>query len=186
MANIKLLDTGYVSNKDLSGQTQIVPSLRAGFDGTSDVVSFTLKSAALGRSRQVNNENKPVVDTLQNPQTTLVSTGSTIIAVNAVLQNDLSSTAYDINELVQLDRLDSTRGLKLLYVDSTTDVKKTIVEGLGEVNINGVFADASPADTDGTVSTATPYLVGRIRNLRINEPVDSNFYRIAFDFEITG
>jgi hypothetical protein len=183
VANIKLLDTGYVGSTR-SGATQLGVTERAGYTG-STVVAFSLK-VTLDLSSQVKVENKPVVDNFSEVKTTLVSSENRVIRVGTVLNKIIVTSGYDKNNLYQLSRMDRTKGLKLMYVDSTSDTYKTIVEALGAANTGGVFGDVSPSEANGTVSTSTPYLLGRVKNLHIKDDEQSNFFKIDFDFELCG
>jgi len=185
--NIKILDTGYIANLSLVGQTQLGLSDRAGYNGTTSVNGFTLKTGSnLRIGGDVKLEDKPITDKLTDVITTTVSANSRIINVVVIIQKNDSTAGYEFNQLTQLARLERTRGLKLLYPSVLTDVNKTFVEVLGEENVGGVFSEASPTDTEGTVSITTPYLVGRVRNFAIVDDVNGNYWRITFDFVLSG
>jgi hypothetical protein len=183
--NIKILDTGYIINGLLSAQTRLGLTLRAGYDGTSSVNAFTLKVAGLNFSSDASTESKPIANTLTDVSTTIVSTENPKVKLSCVMQKRITTTSWSTNDVYQLSRLRATRGLKLLYVDATTDVNKTIVEALGAINTNGYFAAASPSTTNGTVSTTTPYLIGRIKNLSFDDNPSGDYWRINFDFELS-
>lgn len=188
IAQIKLLDTGYISaTTTLASQGQLADSLRAGYTGSA-VTSFTLKAGAHSRNKVVKIENKAVVGTLADVNTSQTSTNNPVFNINFRLEKKITTTGFDVNDIIQLYRMDSTRGLKLLYVSAVDDITgyKTLIEVFGAVNTNGVFAEASPTDDEGTVSTTTPYLIGRVRDMKIADSPKGTFWSGSFNFEVTG
>ena len=185
MANVKILDTGYIKNSTLGGQTQLSVANRAGWDGASTIYSFTLNVTSLRLAGGAKTENKPVVGTLDDVDTSVVSSRNRMIQVSITLTKVDQAGNYQYNELFELVRLERTKGLKLIYVDGTSDNLKTIVEFLGEENVGGVFSSGSPSETNGTVSSTTPYLVGRIKNFNVSDSSAEDKYRITFDFELS-
>ena len=189
ITNVKILDTGYVGTGIRGEQIQLAVADRAGYDGSSDVVSFTLKPSNITIGAQVKVEGKPIIDTLTDVSTTLVSTQNRVLQVSAIIQKSITTSGYDVNDVHQFFRLDRTRGLKLLYVDATGDTKKTIIEALGAVNTDNkdLFASETPSETNGTVSTTTPYLVGRVKDLSLTDSsVNTKYWSVRFNFEISG
>lgn len=186
MAQIKILDTGFVSNETRATQTQLSDANRAGYTGSA-VTSFTLKNSGVSLGTSVNIEQKPIINSLTDNDSSLISVGQQIYSVNFILEKDIVTAGWDVNNLVQIMRLDRTYGLKLMYMTATGDTIPTIVEAMGQVNTGGNFSDASPSDDNGTVSTTTPYLLGRVRNLRVSDSATNNtFWRISFDFVVSA
>lgn len=188
--NLKILDTGYISTTDTSSQTQLSDANRAGYTGAA-VSSITLKSANVTRASDVHIESKPIINTNTPSETTLVSVKNPIYKVNTIKKKEITIASWDDNDIVQIERLSSTKGLKLLYPSVITDTKKHIVEALGAVNTGKLstvdgFANASPTDDNGTVGTSQPYIVGRVKNLTMADNPDGNYWRINFDFEVSG
>lgn len=182
--NLLLLDTGYIANSDITAQTQLSDDNRAGYTGAA-VSSFTLKVQNLSLSGSVSTENKPVINSLTDIDTTLVSVSNRMISVAAILHKRIVTDGYSTNNIVQLLRYERTLGLKLLYPSANTDLNKTIIEAYGAVNTNGIFAHASPSADNGTVSTTTPYLVGRVKNITITDNETGDYWRVTFQFEIS-
>lgn len=185
MASLKLLDTGYISNETLASQTQLSDANRAGYTGSA-VSGFTLKSATVTLASKSSVENKPIINTVTDSNTSLVSVSNRVFKVSCILAKTITSAGWSVNDVYQLLRMDRTKGLKLLYPSGTSDTMKTIVEALGAVNTNGNFAEASPTDDEGTVSTTTPYLIGRVKNINLRDESNSkSYWRFDFDFEIS-
>jgi len=166
---LKILDTGYISGVDVSIQTQAVVANRAGFDGTTGVSALALDIESLSISADVRVENKPIINSLTEVSTSLVSTMNRIIRVSGVLSKEVVTSGYSVNNIVQFMRLERTKGLKLFYPTVVTDTYKSVVEALGAENTGGEFSDAAPTDTMGKVSTTTPYLVGRVKDISLTE-----------------
>ena len=188
---IKLLDTGYVSTTNVDGQTQLSDANRAGYTGSA-VRSFTLKlkdNITIAGDSAI--EKNPVINTLTDSTTNSVSSKNRRVKIVAILEKEIISNGWDKNNVVQVGRIDRTSGLKLLYPSGTTDSVKSIVEALGGVNTGVLtsttgFANASPSDDNGTVSTITPYLIGRIEKVTFVDPMgSSSFWTVNIDFIIS-
>ena len=186
--NLKLLDTGFVNKTNTISQTQLGVSDRAGYDGSSDVSAFTLKVQSLSLSGDAKLENKSIVSNYTDVESSLVSNTNRTISVSTILKKEIVTANYDKNNVTEFLRMERTRGVKLLYPDGTSDDKKTIIEALGAENTGNTadFASASPSDTLGTVSTTTPYITGRVRNISVSDTADGDYWRITFNFNITG
>lgn len=183
---LKILDTGYISpSTALGSQTQLSDADRAGYTG-SEVVAITMDVASLSRQRAVHTENKAVIELLSDSDTSLVSVGNRMFKVSLIKKKELVTVDWDVNDYVQLMRLETTRGLKLLYPDETSTALTTIVEAEGAENTGGVFSSATPDEKDGTVSTTTPYMIGRVKNIAVADDPSGNYWRISFDFEVTS
>lgn len=183
---LKILDTGYIDNSSLGVQTQLSDANRAGYTGSA-VSSITLKIRGITHATKSNTESKPIINTTTDSDASLVSTVNTILKITGILARTSTTSGWSTNKEYQISRIGRTRGLKLLYPTGVTDVDKTIVEVLGEVNINGSFADASPTDDAGTVSTTTPYLVGHVKNITFNDTAASKkWWTVTIDFEVSG
>ena len=187
---ITLLDTGYVSTTDVDSQTQETDVNRAGYTGSA-VSSITLKVSNLNLGGNVSIENKPIIGTFTEPTSSLISSQSRILGVSAIIQKSINTADWDINDIVQLARMERTEGLKLVYPSINTDTKKGVVEAMGAENTgkltsNNGFANGSPTDDKGFVSTSTPYLVGRVSNFSISDSPNSDYWKVSFNFVISG
>lgn len=187
MAKLKLLDTGYVANATRSGKTQIAASLRAGWNGTTSVSALELDTDSIVRSRSVSTENNPTANTTTDSPTSLVSVQNKIFKVTGTMSRVPVTTGYKYNNQVQFEKMEETRGLKILYPTDITDTLPTIVYGLGAVNTGSFFSAASPSEQSGTVATTIPYLIGRVKNIKLTDDcVNKNRLKFEFDFEVCG
>lgn len=186
IVGLKLLDTGYVSNETLGTQTQLTDANRAGYTGSA-VSSFTLNSVSVSMAGDVNIEQKPIINSLTDNSSSLISVNNRIFTVNCIMAKAATSSGWSSTKEYQFSRLDRTYGLKLLYPSATGDSLTTLVEALGAVNIGGNFSEATPTDDEGTIAATTPYLVGRVKNLRITDnATDKKFWKVSFDFVVSG
>jgi len=184
--DIILLDTGYVSTEsELTSQTQLSTANRAGNSGTSSVTEFTLKTSSISLGGKTNTENKPAINTFTEVSTTATGIANRVMSVSAILKKEIITSGYNTNNVIELLRMSRTKGLKLLYVDSTTNTQKTIIEAYGALNTDGLFSNALPDSTAGTVSETTPYIVGRVKDMNISDTSDGNYWRVSFKFELT-
>lgn len=181
--NFKLLDTGYIRNADLSGLIQLGVSNRAGYDGSTSVNSFNIGSIQFTRTRQVNTDNKPVINNTSQITTNIVSRRNPVWSFSIQIARTVSDTGYNTNFLTQLLRLEETKGLKLLYPTSLNTGFRTTIEMMGAKNTNGNFSNASPSDTNGTISQNIPYLIGRVKFGSIPDGNNSTNIIIPCTFE---
>ena len=178
MANIKILDTGYLS-ADRTG-TPLAVTLRAGYDGSGTVSPFTLKVESLNKEGNSLIDNSPIPNSGDQTKTIFIGFENNGYALNCIVSKDQSNTGYQYDYLYQLSKLEKTSGMKLLYVDSTTDGTKTIVERFGNKNVSGVFQGSGKE-----LSASTPYLIGRVKKVRIGDDAKGDKYRISINFEET-
>jgi len=186
MATFKILDTGYVYYANVAGQTQLLDSQRAGYTG-SGVTSFTLLSASDSMGQGVNVDNPTTINSSGTNNTVLSSIANMVFKVSFIVHKTIVTSGFDINNIVQLNRLQKTHGLKLLYLSSNESVagKHSLIEAFGEQNVGGEFSAGSPADDDGTVSTTTKYLVGRVSGLTLMNAAAGTYWKGSFDFIVT-
>jgi len=188
---LTILDTGYVSvSEDRGSQTQLSASNRAGYDGTSSVVSFTLKIENLSLNTNTSTDNKPVPGVFNDSPTTLISTANDVYNLSFIKQKVITTTGYGTNDMVQFRRLERTQGLKILYPSTTDDITgfKTLVEAFGASNTGDTtkFSESSASTFNGTVSLTTPYVIGRVKNFQISDNPDGQHWRGSFSFEVCG
>ena len=185
MSQLKLLDTGFVSNATRVTQTQLSDANRAGYTGSA-VTSFTLKNSGSSLNAQVNTEQKPVINSLDDNSSSLVSVINDPYTISFILKKTITTSGFDVNDIFQLKRMERTQGLKLLYPSSDSDTIPTLVEAFGAVNIGGNFSDGSPTDDNGTISATRPYLLGRVKNMRWGDDSTGDFWKVTFTFEVSG
>ena len=188
MTNIKLLDTGFISvSTDRASQVQISDSERAGYTGSA-VSAITLKLSSHTRGSGANTDNKAIINTNVESPTALVSIKNPSYKISCIIKKEDDTTGWNTNSIIELSRMETTYGLKLLYIDSAESVTGyvTLIEAIGRKNISGNFSDGSPSDDNGTIGSTIPYLVGRVKNLIINDMTDGTYWKISFDFEVSG
>lgn len=186
MANLKILDTGYVSNETRGTQTQLSDANRAGYTGSA-VASISLNNSRISFNPSgANLEQKPIVNSLTDNSSSLVSVNNDRLRVEFILKKDIVTAGWNVNNVIEIKRLMRTQGLKILYPSATGDSLPTVVEALGAENTGGNFSDGSPTDDSGTVSSTTPYLLGRIKSVSIQDGAESNFWNVSLEFEVSG
>lgn len=185
MSQLKILDTGYVANV-VSGATQLSDANRAGYTGSA-VSSFTLKASSISYATNPNIEQKPIIGSLTDNSSSLTSINPTVYTVSFILAKTITTSGWDVNNVYQFLRMDRTYGLKLLYPSSTGDSLPTIVEAMGQANIGALGNFGTGASDDGgTVATTTPYLLGRVRNIRVGDSAsDNSYWKVSFDFVVS-
>lgn len=186
MAQIKIIDTGFVSNSGTASQTQLSDSNRAGYTG-STVQSFTLEVDNINFGIDANTESKEIVNTTDNSPTSLSSVKNNVLNISFSKSKELD-TSYNNNDIIELTRLAKTRGLKLIYPSNTSEIDKykTIVQALGVSNIGSYFSGGTESASAGHVGSATPYLVGRFKTINITDTSTSTRWRFTSQFELTG
>jgi hypothetical protein len=187
MANITILDSGYLSAGILrSSQVQLSYADRAGFmGGIGTVNAFTLKVNSMSLSSSVNVENKPIINRVSECNTSLISVENRSIRCRCIIKNVSITASWNVSLLYQFIRLERTHGLKLLYATGNTNINVTLIDDLGLVNVGGMFASGAGSNAQGTVSSTTPYLVGRIKDISVDDQADTNYWKIDFTFELT-
>ena len=185
MSNLKILDTGYVSNITRASQTQLSDADRAGYTGSA-VAAFDIKNTATPLSGDANLEQKPIINTLTENSSSLVSVSNRSIKVSFLLAKTIVTSGFNVNNVIELSRLERTLGMKILYPSATGDALPTIVEAFGQANLAGNFSEGSPTDDKGTVATTTPYLLGRVKGFTITDTAEGKFWTVGFTFVISG
>jgi hypothetical protein len=183
---LKLLDTGFVSNETRATQTQLSDANRAGYTGSA-VSGFSLDVSKVTVSRNNNVEQKPIINSMTDNSSSLVSVGPMTLSVTMRWTKDVVTSGWSTGKLHQFMRMETTYGLKLLYPSAVDDVLTPVVEALAQENLAGNFSDASPSDDNGTIAATLPYLLGRVRNISITDSSKNNkHWTITFDFQVSG
>lgn len=172
---IKLLDTGWYS-KDRTG-TQASVSNRAGYDGSSSVTAFTLKTRSITLTRASNQDDNPVPSSTTATEVNKVTSENNRYTLKLILAKDDATSGFQYSQLYQLARLDKTLGVKLLYPSDVTDDLKELIELMGEVNTSGAFQGSGKE-----IAAGTPYIVGRISSVSINSGENQKFFDISINF----
>lgn len=162
MANIAILDTGYIKN-DASG-TQANTLANSG-----SVIN--LKSVNVTYQRAGNVDTSEIINTNTGPNAGFGSVTAAKITIQGVL--DGNATA-DMNLMQSLNDLLTTYGVKLLYYTDTTDGYRDITDSLGDANKDDVHK------TNNFSGTPTPHLHVRVTNFQISQTAD-NYLRYTLE-----
>jgi len=151
---LKIYDTGYYTKDNLSNRESF-----ANMAGTTGSVNayIILNVKSITRNAGSNVDDTPNVGNYTTTDLNYTSFANATYDIECFVDKiDPNLLGYDYNELYQIMRLEKTKGIKVLYVDSTSNDRKTIVELLGAKNaVDGAFL--------GTVLPAgTPYISGRV------------------------
>jgi len=170
MANITILDTGYpntVNNGDIEST-----SLRAN-SGTA----IELKAVEMTFDRGAGLDNGPAIgkyyeaDKVGITETNFASVDNPKITISGVLKR---SSTTDMDLIPELDKLVTTKGVKLLYYNSTTDGYRDLTDSLGKT------------DTYHLSSSSTKHLHIRVKAFSIRHTSDKLLLRYTLTCEVTG
>lgn len=156
MANITIIDTGYITATSVTG-TQAPEIVNSGSAIELKAVNISYKSGGnVDASPIINNNTLPVVGFGS------VTTGT--ITITGVLD---VKDATDLDTLQDLNDLRRTYGIKLLYYNSTSDGYRDITDTLGDTHKD----DVHKANNFG--GTATPHLHVRVINVSVTQTAGS-------------
>jgi len=176
-----ILDTGYVANKDRTLMTQNVVADRAGLLSTDTAVShMTIELKSIAVATSINSQEEANIGQKSDNKINVISAKNPILSINFIIDRDRTSDAYKYGFINQLIELEKTSGLKLIHM---IDYGKNLVWELGSKNVSGYFSDSSPNDMDGTVTTATHYLLGKFKNFNFGD-TNTNIYNCSVNFVI--
>lgn len=176
---IKIIDTGY-TNAAATGSTSTIPN-RAGYGGGASVSAFTFNITSIVRNSGatiMKEDELKQAETLSDV-TPVSFQNPTYILTCEMIKEDLPQTGYDVNWFHQLERLERTKTIKVLWVTSLTSryETKTILEYFGSKNINGPLASSQGISN-------LPYLTGFVKgvtNLTDNANRNSWTFQITFE-----
>jgi hypothetical protein len=181
MAHICLKDTGYL-NLQRTGST--VNRMNGGDE-------MDLTNTARVRLRWgANLESAPEPGTGAFVSTQPVSFENRIFEVDMVLLKTSSTDQELLRDLCGISGSNTypgaigTTGVKLLYVNGTSDTKKTIIELLGATGTS--FHSANPASNSGTIDTTYPAILGFIENITVEDSADGTALRVKMTFKETN
>jgi len=173
---IKILDSGWYSRERDGSQAAVAD--RAGYDGTSAVTTFEIDFFSIVRNGTANVDDSPVPGLNSNAELNQVTSGNPLYVMKAILAKDLATTGFNNTILYELQRLDRTVGVKLMYPSVTTDTKKSIIEVSGAANKAGVFQGSGKE-----LDASTPYLMGRVKRVTVNDDAKRTNFEITVTFE---
>lgn len=161
MANITLLDTGFPNTTNAGTKL-------TGNDIANSGNAFTLKGISITLSRVAN------VDDATNParyaDTELNFTGfeNRKVAIRGTLDPHVSG---EVDTLATIDAFAKTKGLKLLYYNSTSDGYQSIISALGVTSVGSLTVDGS-----------TKFIVVRLTGLSVTQ----NASNTRIDYTLDG
>lgn len=151
MANIAVIDTGYLNITD-SG-TQASTLVNSGS-------SIELKGVSVSFQRKANVDTTEIINTNTGPVAGFGSVTTGRITIRGVLDRN---TAADMNFMDDLNQLCETYGVKILYYNDTTDGYRDITDSLGDTYKDDVHK------TNNFSGTATPHLHVRFVSFSITQ-----------------
>ena len=163
MANITILDTGYPNNTNGGTQESTGNMANSGS-------AIELKSVEVDYERNSNNDNSPVPGKYSNSPLSFVSVNNPKLNIKGVL--DRQSTA-DMDLITELDKLCTTKGIKLLYYNSTSDGYRDLTDSLGSTDTHHLL-------------NLTKHFHGRIISFRITHSSSVTHLRYSLVYEVTG
>jgi hypothetical protein len=165
--DLKIIDSGWLSSTRTG--TQEVAANRAN-SGTA----MTLKSASIGLSGKALLDNSPIPASFADSPVNNNGYENDMLNISLIIDKS-DNSEYD--DLVEINKLKKTKGVKLLYPSVLTDTKKSLIELLGSTTTQF---------NDNEVGASTPVLMGFVRNVDINDSASSSKFRVKIIFNVTG
>ena len=156
MANLAIIDTGYLNVLDTGSQAP---------DIVNSSTAITLKASKLNYSVKSNSDSSEIVNSRGNPVVGFGTTSAPKVIVSGVLSRLVSA---DMTTLALLRNLPSTYGVKLLYYSDTTDGYRDITDSLG-TTILGTDNSNDVHKTTNFAGTATPHLHVRFTSFQVEQ-----------------
>ncbi len=169
MSEISVVDTGYPNIANTG--TQLATSSRA---NSGNVI--TLKTAEIDYQRGTGFDNTPVPTKFSDVEVNFASTENPKGMITGVLKRDVTA---DMDLIAELDKLATTKGIKLLYYSSTTDGYRELTDSLGTGNSNDVHKTANFS------SVATPHFHVRFTSFSIKQVPSGKLLRYQLSYEVT-
>lgn len=169
MANLTVLDTGYPNTTN--NGTQLSTANRA---NSGNAIELKAAEATFDASAGLDNTPIPAkyFDTDVNTtasQVTFASVENPKITISGVLKRNSET---DMNLIPELYKLVTTKGIKVLYYNSTSDGYRDLTDSLGS--------------TDSYHVTGTKHLHIRVKNFSIRHTSDKMLLRYTLTCEIVG
>jgi hypothetical protein len=167
MANISIIDTG---------KPNITDTGSVGSDQVNSGTAIELKAVNMNYRVGLNKDNSASPNSSTTPEINPVSFGSAKLTVNGMLDRRVTA---DMTNMVNLRDMAQSKGVKLIYYNSTTDGYRDITDSLGDANKDDAHKAANFS------STATAHLHCIIISFQINQTKNSNFLNYTFVMEET-
>ena len=169
MATITIIDTGY-PNVDSSGAIADQSTDEPIANGGS---AITFKCTSMSYNRGANLDNNPVPSKYKDMELNYGSTENPIITIAGVLDRRVDA---DMNLVSEFDALVTTKGIKCLYYNDSTDGYRDLTDDLGAANAN-----------DGKTNHPTePHLHCRVKSFNISQVPKSSHCTYKLICEVTA
>ena len=178
MSNISIIDTGYPNISNEGTQESTANRANSGS-------AITLKCNEISYERGVGTDSNTVLGRYYSDFDDGVAGNPVNHASNETPKITLSGvfdrkTAADMNLILELDKLCTTKGIKLIYYNDTTDGYRELTDSLG----TGNSSDSHLASHFSSV--ATPHLHVIFKNFRIRQVPNSTLLSYTLVCEVTA
>lgn len=172
MANLTILDTGYPNTTNNGSQESATNRANSGS-------AITLQAVEISYDRGASVDNSPAIGRFYNDfgaglspaPLSLASVDAPKIRISGVLSRISSS---DMDLIPQLDKLCTTRGIKLLYYNSTSDGYRDFTDSLGSTD----------SEHTSQLGSAIPHLHVRFKTFTIRHTSDKLLLRFDLMCEV--
>ena len=190
MATITIIDSGFVSASETGTQETLI---------SNNGSAITLKSVNLSYQTGQQIDNTPVAGTEKNTTLNPVSSTNPILTIQGTLNRTDSA---DMAKIILFDTLRRSKGIKLLYYNSTADDVSaggvdgwdTVIQKLGVDNVDGnTNQDGDTVSDKHTQSGGElfnsgapfPHLHVFVKGVRIPQNGESSLLRYTLTCEVT-
>jgi hypothetical protein len=177
---IQILDTGY-TNAAATGGTSLIPNRAGVASSLSAVHPFTFNVTSVVRNSGANlmKEDELKNDESLSDVTPVTFQNPTYVLTCGIPKQNVPDTLFHINFFHQLERLERTKTIKVLYVTGLSSRFDTqnLLEYFGAKNINGPLAASSGI-------SGLPYLTGFVKgctNLTDNANKSEWSFQLTFE-----
>jgi len=164
MATIGIVDTGYPNITSIG-------TVAASADRANSGSVITFKCTKMRYTRDANLDNTNVPSKYSDMEVNYGSIENPIIEISGVLDRTITA---DMDLVSEFDELVTTKGIKCLYYNSTSDGYRDLTDSLG----------ATDAYTNHPAST--PHLHGRIKSFTITQNPGSVHLPYTLMFQVTA
>jgi len=187
MTEFKIIDTGY-ANVDKDGSALSLDN-RAGYNGATAVYPFTfnIKNDTINGGGSVTTQEEIRLDDNLSVISPVTYKNPTFVLACEIDRDDdlLLSPNFQTSWIYQLIRLERTKGIKLLYITSTTDRLKTLTELYGYRYRFGPYTDFLKVVESSSVSY--PYIPGYVKGIsNLNTNASGDKITFSITFVVTG
>lgn len=169
IANISILDTGYPNITNDGEQESTTNMANAGEE-------IELKSVEMNYDRSAGLDTGPSIGKyyssteIAQTEINFASVDNPTIVINGVL-NRTSST--DMDMIPELDKLVTTKGIKIVYYNSTTDGYRDLTDSIGSTDTYHL-------------SNGTKHLHVRVKSFSIRHTTNTLLLRFTLTCEVTA